>query len=363
MTTPNARIELPRLAELADQRLPVSLLTGFLGSGKTTVLSRLLQHPAFSRTAVIINELGEIGLDHDLVAQVDENTVLLRNGCVCCSIRVDLVDTLHDLLERSLSGDGSMFERVVIETTGMADPAPILATLTTDQVLESQFKLDGIIVTVDAATARNTLDRFSECRKQVGMADLLLITKTDLVDRDAVQDLERVLLELNPAAEVLRSHNGVVPAERLLGIAGNGIANAEHLGWLAEGVEHGPTSVEARHGGDVVTASLRVDIPVSMSVLDLWLDSLKQLQGPGLLRMKGLIAVEELEGPMLLHGVQHIFHPPTVLPRWPTDDETTRLVLIARELPKKQLEDVLDFMRNTARAGGLPASRTSTSAR
>ena len=349
-------LDLP-LAQPSDDRIPVTLLTGFLGSGKTTVLNRLLAQPSLKSSAVIINEFGEIGLDHELVTAVTENMVLLQSGCLCCSIRGDLIETLHDLLEKSALGEISAFDRVIIETTGLADPAPILHTLMTDQVLASQFRLDGIVTTIDAATAMATLDQQVESVKQAAVADRLLLTKTDLVSPDMAQMVEARLAAINPGAPVTRVHNGVVDPVGLfnIGLFDPSSKGAEVEAWLnqeayAEAGQR-PGNVN-RHDDSIRAVSLTIDRPIALPILDLWLDTLMGLQGPDLLRMKGLINVEGAAGPMLIHGVQHIFHPPVLLDAWPSLDHRTRIVLIARNVAPRIIEDSLMFLRSAAAGGG-----------
>jgi G3E family GTPase len=361
-------LDLSLTSQFIDDRIPVTLLTGFLGSGKTTVLNRLLLRPNLNNTAVIINEFGEIGLDHELVTAVTENMVLLQSGCLCCSIRGDLIETLHDLLEKSALGDITAFDRVIIETTGLADPAPILHTLMTDQVLATQFRLDGIITTIDAATAPATLDTQIESVKQAAVADRLLLTKTDLVPPDAVRAIEARLASINPGAAIIRAYNGVVDPAKLfnIGLFDPASKGEDVQAWLnqeaygeaghSRGAHHHDVN---RHDDRIKAVCLTIDHPISMPILDIWLDTLMSLQGPDLLRMKGLINIEDAAGPMLIHGVQHIFHPPVLLNEWPSADHSTRIVLIARDIPARIIEDSLAFLRSTAAGGGTaPLSAT-----
>lgn len=346
-----------------DDRIPVSLLTGFLGSGKTTVLNRLLKHSDLQRTAVIINEFGEVGIDHDLVETVTENLVLLQNGCLCCTVRGDLIDTLRDLYEKSAAGVVDAFDRVIIETTGLADPVPILASLLADPTLSMQFRLDGIITTVDAATAADTLDRQLESVKQIAVADRILLTKTDLSRPAAARELEQRIAAINPGAKIMRAHNGVVDPAMLFdtGIYDPDCKSAEVREWLnAEAYLDADLVDEAsrfpgqsrhnrsRHDEHISSVSLLIDEPISMQVFDTWLDSLMAIMGPDMLRMKGLVHVEGMEGPFVLHAVQHVFHPPVPLNRWPSDDQRTRIVLIGRDMNPTLIDNSLKFLRSTA---------------
>ncbi len=353
--------------------VPVSLLTGFLGSGKTTVLNHLLRHPDLARTAVVINEFGEIGLDHELVEAATENLVLLQSGCLCCTIRGDLVETLHNLIDRRERGEIEGFDRVIIETTGLADPAPILHTLMTDSLIAHESRLDGVVVTVDAAAGSATLDAQEEAVKQAAMADRILMTKTDLVAPDAVKALKARLRGLNPGAPIIRAHNGAVEPLRLLnaGLYNPKSKSLDVQTWLNAEAYDGPGHNHAhhhsdhehhRHDGDshhhhhehehdvnrhddrISAVAYTVDEPIAADVFDHWLETLLLLRGPNILRMKGIVNVEGVPAPFVLHGVQHIFHPPVVLRNWPTDDRRSRIVLIGRDLTDEFLKQSFGFL-------------------
>jgi G3E family GTPase len=349
--------------------VPVSVITGFLGSGKTTLLARLLRDPALARTAVIVNEFGEIGLDHLLVEASDEEIVLLDSGCVCCSVRGDLVRTAGDLLARRAAGAIAPFERIVIETTGLADPAPILQALMTDPAIADSLCLELVIATVDAAAGAATLDAHPESVKQAAIADRIVVTKTDLSDPEVNGLFER-LRSLNPAAPKLTAVHGGVDASRLFG---GGIYDAQGPDvrrWLAaEAVPHDPADhgdhAACRHDGAVTSFCLRRSTPLRAVTLTLFLQVLAEHCGARLLRLKGLVDVLESPGrPAVIHGVQHVFHPPAWLDAWPDEDRTTRIVVIGLGLDPLWLEallDALDFEVAALQTGAAaPAGVSST---
>lgn len=343
--------------------VPVSLLTGFLGSGKTTVLNKLVRRPELASTVVVINEFGEIGLDHELVESSSEDMVLLRSGCLCCTIRGDLVDTLRSLMARCIAGQIAPFDRVIIETTGLADPAPILHTFMSDQALVSSYRLDGVIATIDAATAETTLDRQIECLKQVAVADRLLLTKTDLVDATAAKALIGRLRAINPAAPlVIVSQGDVDPSEILdAGLYNPATKSLDVQRWLkeeaygsADAMAHGDHDHHHhghhghahhhdvnRHDAHIKAICLTVDDPIPASAFDTWLTIILGLKGPDLLRVKGILNIAELDGPVVIHGVQHVFHPALHMKTWPSKDRRTRIVFITRDIDEGQLRDTL----------------------
>ena len=302
-------------------KTPVALVTGYLGSGKTTLIRAMLESPALGDTAVIVNELGEIGIDHAILRRVDERTVLLASGCVCCTLRGDLADELRDLVDRRASGEIPAFTRVVVETTGVADPAPILATLVSEPLVRHQYTLDTVIATVDAQHGL----RGEESERQVAAADVLVVTKADLEDPAGV---ERSLGGLNPVASVVRAVQGDVDPELLLGKR----ARADQS--RASG---GAGNLEHRHEGDVAAVSLVLDGPVDWLGFGVWLTMLLHARGHEILRVKGLLDVGG-EGPLLVDAVQHIVHPPVHLDAWPDDDRRSRLVFIGRNLDAERLE-------------------------
>jgi G3E family GTPase len=311
--------------------LPVSVITGFLGSGKTTLLSRLLRDPALARTAVIVNEFGEVGLDHLLVEASDEEVVLLEGGCLCCKVRGDLVRTAGHLLARRARGDAA-FDRIVIETTGLADPAPILQALMTDREIAEALRLESVIATVDCAAGDATLDAHPESVKQAALADRIVLTKTDLADSSALAERLR---RLNPTARQFTALHGAVDASLLFGSS----AYEPRLNELHA------------HSGDVETVCLRRSTPLHAVTLGLFLQVVAEHCGAKLLRLKGLVDVLESPGrPAVIHGVQHVFHPPEWLDAWPDGDRTTRIVVISQGLDAGWLQDLLEALDDEVKA-------------
>ncbi len=319
---------------MADQgKHPVTLLTGFLGSGKTTLLSRLLAHSDMGETAVIVNELGEIAIDHHLVRSVDERTVVLDSGCVCCVMRGDLADELRELFSRRIRHEIPDFRRVVVETTGLADPAPILYTLLSEPVVKHHFVLDAVVTTVDAVNGANQLDRQPESVKQVAVADRIVLTKADLVSREDVAEVERRIAVVNPIAPVLEVSFGHVEPALLFG-----------------GRERDPRELEFSehvHADDVHAFCLLLEEKIDWTAFGVWLTMLLAVHGERILRVKGLLNVGD-EGPLLLNGVQHVVHPPEHLDAWPDDDRRSRMVVIARGVGRADVERSLAAFNRAA---------------
>jgi G3E family GTPase len=320
--------------------IPVSVLTGFLGSGKTTMLGHLLRQPAFSRTAVIINEFGEIGLDHELIEKSEDSVIALTTGCLCCKVRTDLTETMHDLLRRRDRGDCTAFDRIVIETSGLADPAPILHALMTDAGLAGCVVLDGVVTTVDAVTGEATLEREAVSRKQIAVADRIVLSKLDLTDGAAASLLAR-LATLNPGAPALHAAHGRIEAETLFGVALHGaMAGARDItSWLSQAPEHS----HHQHDAEIKTYTIVRPAPLQAVALTLFLEALAEHCGADLLRLKGIVNIAESpQRPAVIHGVQHVFHAPAWLERWPSTDRRSRMVFITRRIPRRWVEVLLD---------------------
>ncbi|WP_108502639.1 CobW family GTP-binding protein [Paracoccus indicus] len=360
---------------MAD-RIPITLLTGFLGAGKTTMLNRLLHDPQAGRIAVIVNEFGEAGLDHDLIEDVAEDVVLMESGCICCTIRSDLSRTLADLHDR-LDAGTLAFDRVVIETTGLADPGPIHHTLMLDDQIARRFRLDGIVTVVDAVHGTATLDRHAEAQAQVAMADRIVLTKCDLVATTDRATLERELDALNPQAARLQADRGALPPGCLFDLStrrssGNGLAALKWVGEVVDplaglsGIKAAAPAPAALPGfpstaphharqNSISTASITIDSPIPAPVFDFWMDMLLGTQGQLILRLKAIVHIEGAQCPFVLHGVQHMLEAPVPLKDWPKDDQTSRVVLIARDLSVAHLAGTLELLKlkpGTARPPG-----------
>lgn len=358
---------------LEDKRVPVTLLTGFLGAGKTTLLNHLIRDPEAGRIAVIMNEFGDVALDHDLIEESTEETVLLQSGCLCCAILEDLAKTLEALIAKRDAGQVA-FDRVVIETSGIADPGPIVHTLVTDRQIAQAFRLDGVVTLADAATGMETLDRQFEAVHQVAMADLLILSKTDLVDPFDLTRFEKRLSGLNASARRVHAEHGKVPVGTLFGLSAmhKDVTSLDVDGWLGKSPKMAPEvtkpdplaglsgfsakppapatfnpSVPAthhRHDHRINSASIEVTDPIPATVFDFWLDTLIALKGPNILRMKGILHVEGLEYPFVFHGVQHIFDAPVPLKSWSGRDTTSRVVVIARDMDEANLKASLEML-------------------
>lgn len=320
--------------------IPVSVLTGFLGSGKTTILSHLLRQPEFARTAVIINEFGEIGLDHELVAASEDNLIALTTGCLCCKVRTDLAETLQDLLRRRDEGSCLPFDRIVIETSGLADPAPILQTLMTDAALAERLVLGSVATAVDAVTGAGTLAHEDVSQRQIAVADRIVLTKLDMAGCAAPALLARIK-SLNSGAPVLSADRGRVAPKDLFAAAlyDPATKSIDVNGWLADDDhEHSHT-----HDSDIVACAILRTRPIPAIALTLFLETLAEHCGADLLRLKAIVDVAELpDRPLVIHGVQHVFHAPAWLEGWPSADRRSRIVMIGRRIPQRWGELLLD---------------------
>jgi G3E family GTPase len=330
--------------------IPVTLLTGFLGSGKTTVLNHVLKEPGMAATAVIVNEFGEIGLDHLLVERSSEDVVLLNSGCLCCTVRGDIVDTLTNLFVDRVKGKIPFFVRVAIETTGLADPAPILHTLMTDPIVAARYILDGVVTTVDAVNGTGTFDKQPEAVKQAAVADRLLLTKSDLAEPAVRHRIEGRLKALNPSAPIVPVAQGAVDPALLfnIGFYDPVTKSADVRRWLRDeafesGHNHEHEHLDVNRHDDRIRAFCIIrERPISWTALSAWLDALAEMRGDDLLRLKAIVALSDRpDQPVVLHGVQHLFHPPVLLPEWPSEDHRTRMVFITRDLPREAIERTL----------------------
>jgi G3E family GTPase len=327
--------------------IPVSVITGFLGSGKTTLLSRLLADARMNKAAVIINEFGEVGLDHMLVTSPREDVVLLSSGCLCCSLRGDLVNTLASLYGERARGEIPEFDRVLVETTGLADPAPVLLTVTADEQLAQLFHVERVITTVDAVHGLGQLDSQPESVKQACVADVILLTKTDIADADTLAALRARLRRLNPIALTRDVVQGEIDPDWLFNFAAPGAARLRDFHGLVEQVEGDHHDHDHDHHDHALHAGIRSfavirDQPVTFAGLELWMDMLGEVRGPSLLRIKGIVNVGGR--PIVIQGVQHMFHPLSELPDWPDDDRRSRIVFITKDVAREQIERTLDAL-------------------
>ncbi len=357
----------------------VSVITGFLGAGKTTLLNTLLKSPQLHDTLVIINEFGEIGLDHLLVERVDDGVIQLSAGCLCCTIRGDLISTMEDMLRKLDNGRIKPFRRVIIETTGLADPAPILHTLMYHPYLMLRYRLDGVISVVDAINGMSTLDRHKEAVKQAAVADRLILTKTDLAitpeQQQAVKKLKTRLKKLNPSAHLIEAQASTIAAQTVMetGLWSLDDKTAHIARWLRmEEMEENQRATEAedcticatgdvkhhhthdinRHDDHIRAFCIAEDHAMPLAMLDMFLDLLRSAHGPDLLRVKGIIKIKEHpEKPVVIHAVQHVFHPPLFLEAWPDGDQRTKLVFIVKDMSEESVRALYEAFVGVPRIG------------
>lgn len=343
---------------ISSDTVPVTLLTGFLGAGKTTLLNRVLSETS-EKIAVIVNEFGEAGLDHDLIESVENEVVLMQSGCLCCSIRGDLSNTISQLLAKR-DDDIIQFDRIVIETTGLANPGPVIQTFTLDVVLRRDTRLDGVVTVFDAVNGVETLDRQFEAVSQVAMADLLLLSKTDLISRDAADAVEARLRELNPTAPLLRCAKGAVDPALLWNLTGmrETATPQDVIGWttvkdtpdaLSNVSGFAPTAapqpILAAHDSAISSISVTLDEPLDDAVFDKWFDNLIATRASDLLRVKGILFLKGIRTPFAFHGVQHVFDAPVPIKSWTGDDRRTRIVLIGRNLNSLDIQQSLEALK------------------
>jgi G3E family GTPase len=349
-------------------KIPLTVLTGFLGAGKTTILSHLIRQPEMANAAVIINEFGAISLDHELVEKTDGDVIEIKGGCLCCTVRSDLIETLHGLLLKQAEGKIKTFDRVVVETTGLADPAPILHTLMSDPIAFTKFRLDGVVTVVDAVNGLDTLSNHEEALKQAAVADVVLLTKLDLARGDQRAVLEQKLRQVNPGLRLIVVEQGQIDAAQILDLGPfapkdksadverwlNAEAYAtqahDHDGHHGDGDHahdhHSHNALDVtRHNAHIRSFSFAIDKPMALARVQFFLQLLGMLRGADLLRVKGIMHVaERADQPAVIHGVQHIFHPLTWLKSWPSEDRRSRLIFIVRDIDPGHIQDLINSL-------------------
>lgn len=339
-----------RTATLPNAKTQVRLLTGFLGSGKTTLLQRVLSDPAMEGTAVLINEFGEIGLDHHLLDRIDENVAVLNSGCVCCTVRGEIADALLKLHTQRAKGEIPWFERVVIETTGLADPFPVMSTIQSHPVLYSQFFVAGVVATVDAVNGLHQLSERLEAIRQIGAADIVVITKTDLEAAGDVQELTEALQRLNPTARHVFGPDAGADEFLLQTASGNGIEpalpgfQAFAIGSGAQQTKSDSSILETRHGS-VQSFSISFNGSIDWTAFGMWLTMLLNRHGDRVFRVKGILDIEGEDRPVAIHGVQRLVHPPVHMSAWPNDQRGSRIVFIVEGIDPKRIQNSLEVFK------------------
>ena len=331
-----------------DNRIPVTLLTGFLGSGKTTLLNKLLSHAGMKNTAVIINELGETGIDHILAQNVEssyvaDNAVLLQNGCLCCTLSNELADTMRDLFFKRAMEAIPQFNRIVIETTGMADPGPIMANLMNEAVIESVYRLDAVVVTIDAVYGLQQIEEHAEARKQAAVADVLLITKTDLATAEQIAALKEKLIAINPGATQHKILHGEIDPEFIIdvGLFDPTGKRAEPERWLRAPIKPRGISPQKTHNDEISSFTVTMPKPLNWKDLKPIILKLCQTHGEQLLRLKGILHAEDQPAPLAIHAVHFTPYPPTLLTGWDEDEPISRIVLIGKGLDEDAIRQLL----------------------
>jgi G3E family GTPase len=323
-----------RLKRERGARVPVTVVTGFLGAGKTTLVRHFLGLAEGAATAVIVNEFGEAGIDDALLRSSSDNIALLGNGCLCCTVRSDLQLTLHRLIADRERGVVAHFGRIIIETSGLADPSPILTTFATDRALGGEFHMEAVIAVIAAQNGVRTIERFAEARRQIILADRIVISKTDIASEDAAVDLTKLLRTLNPGADIIEAVAGRIDPQWILAEGANAFGDA----FVAE----------ATHTDDVASFTLIEEEPIAWSAFARTMETLMALRGPDLLRVKGFLNVVGCAGPVVVQFVQHLAHPPVELDDWPGDDRRSRVVFVARNLRENQVKELLAAVRAVA---------------
>ncbi len=336
------------------KNIGITVLTGFLGSGKTTILTSLIKQKQLANAAIIINEFGEVGLDHDLIETTDENVIELQNGCICCTIQIDLKKTLLNLLIKMKKGDISPFNHVIIETTGLADPVPIIHTLMTSLDIQKTYSIDGVITVVDSINGVSTYNAYEEAVKQTAFADRIILSKTDIADKETVNFLSKRINAINPKVTILKSDKNYTQVSKLLGLNDYNPKNKDWnvREWLE--IENKKSSNHLhnhyhehdvnRHGDDIETFAMVTTKPVSMTSVNFFLELLMCQMGEKILRIKGILNVKGHNCPAVIHGVQHIFHPLRWLEKWPSDNKQSRLVFITKNLKKDTINDLFKII-------------------